>query len=1072
MKIDIDRGKLRLVQIGIAVLLIASFIFYVWAGNVTPASGATAISADTAATGGTGAWTSLSGPTYGETINGDIGNGTVVLTVPTGFEFNTASPITVILTTGATNANTNMNNVALGANVAGVTGANFSQTATTITFTVFSKSQGNVLNTIQWRGIQVRPLNGTPLASGNIVPSGTSMIAAVANSTNFGTLTEVPGAMTKLLTVLPGQTFTAGTGITGTSTSQTAGTAFNLTQLIATDQFNNPVTTYSGTKTISYAGPSSGCSVSPSYTTSVSFTNGKSTTTLATTLTKAETIGITASDGAISGPVSSSLLVNPAAMSRLVVTLPGQSFSACSGNSGTASSQSAGVTFNIPFITATDAYFNTISGYSGTKTLAYSGPSGTATYTTSVNFSGGQSTTTLATNIATAQTTTISVTDGSVSGPASSSFIVNSTVSSFNVFETSTAAGTTTGGVIKTKISGTSFDLAIVALTSASPATVSTGFTGTVKVELVNNSGGGSCATLPTIQTLATNQIFAAADSGRHTIAPAITEVNAWKDVKVRISHPVTSPTIISCSADNFAIRPSSLTITVTDLNATAAGTTRPLNNTTIATAVTPGGVVHNAGRPFTVTATVAAGLLTGNYAESPVKTVSQCATAGGVCPASVGTLTLSAWTASSGSVTASTASYNDVGAFSLKLEDQTFAAVDAADSTTAERYFSSTVTVGRFVPDHFTLGAGAIVPRTDIAACSAASFTYMKEPFQLSFGLVAQDAANATTANYAGALATLDASDPSLLNLAAVDTASATNLTASISAITLANPGKVTTATAHGFATGGKIYISGVNGMTGVNNALYTVTVVDSTNFTIGVDSTGFGAYTSGGTASRLSVTSVAGSWLIGASTVVSTLQLQRSVQPDGPFNTLTVGAAPRDRDGIQVAPSALNMDADKDGSVERVSAAVTQLRFGRIALNNAYGSELLNLPVPVQTQYWNGSNFLTNVQDNCTSVSSPGNFVFSNYQGGVNTGNMVSPGNIILGGAFIAGVGSLTLIKPTPQASSKGSVDVTLDLSAENKTYLQGNWSGPGYNQNPKSRATFGIYKGGPIIYRRENY
>lgn len=243
---------------GAAVLLSVIFIAYAWAGNVTAATGGSAISADTAATGGTGTWTSLSGPNYAETKNGDLINGTVILTVPAGFEFNTAVPISVVLLSGDSNSDKNMNGTALGQNVASTTNSTLAVTATTITFSISKQSKGNTLDQIQWQGIQVRPTSGTPLANGNITASGTSKISTAASSTNFGTLTEIPGAMTQMLTVLPGQIFTAGTGVTGTASTQTAGAAFNLTQLVATDKFNNPVTTYNGTKTISYSDPSSG----------------------------------------------------------------------------------------------------------------------------------------------------------------------------------------------------------------------------------------------------------------------------------------------------------------------------------------------------------------------------------------------------------------------------------------------------------------------------------------------------------------------------------------------------------------------------------------------------------------------------------------------------------------------------------------------------------------------------------------------------------------------------------------------------------------------------------------------
>ncbi len=68
------------------------------------------------------------------------------------------------------------------------------------------------------------------------------------------------------------------------------------------------------------------------------------------------------------------------------------------------------------------------------------------------------------------------------------------------------------------------------------------------------------------------------------------------------------------------------------------------------------------------------------------------------------------------------------------------------------------------------------------------------------------------------------------------------------ITNITQANPGQVTTATNHGLTNGDQVTIVDVVGMTEVNNVTFTITVVDPTNFTLGVDTTPFGAYISGG--------------------------------------------------------------------------------------------------------------------------------------------------------------------------------------------------------------------------------
>jgi len=84
---------------------------------------------------------------------------------------------------------------------------------------------------------------------------------------------------------------------------------------------------------------------------------------------------------------------------------------------------------------------------------------------------------------------------------------------------------------------------------------------------------------------------------------------------------------------------------------------------------------------------------------------------------------------------------------------------------------------------------------------------------------------------------------------------------TASISDIAQDASGTVT-ATGHGLTTGDEIHIDGVNGMTEVNGGVYTITVVDVDTFTLGTDTTGFTAYTSGGTASYFVQSSESLTW------------------------------------------------------------------------------------------------------------------------------------------------------------------------------------------------------------------
>jgi len=72
------------------------------------------------------------------------------------------------------------------------------------------------------------------------------------------------------------------------------------------------------------------------------------------------------------------------------------------------------------------------------------------------------------------------------------------------------------------------------------------------------------------------------------------------------------------------------------------------------------------------------------------------------------------------------------------------------------------------------------------------------------------------------------------------------------VTGITRANPG-VVTCTGHGFTSGVKVRLGDAAGMTEVNGNDYTVTVIDANSFSIGVDTSGFTAYTSGGWAAGL---------------------------------------------------------------------------------------------------------------------------------------------------------------------------------------------------------------------------
>jgi Flp pilus assembly protein TadG len=74
-----------------------------------------------------------------------------------------------------------------------------------------------------------------------------------------------------------------------------------------------------------------------------------------------------------------------------------------------------------------------------------------------------------------------------------------------------------------------------------------------------------------------------------------------------------------------------------------------------------------------------------------------------------------------------------------------------------------------------------------------------------------------------------------------------------SISGASRANPARITTSSNHGLSTGDTVWITGVNGMTQLNNKSYVITVTSTTQFTLnGVNSSSYSTYSSGGTVTK----------------------------------------------------------------------------------------------------------------------------------------------------------------------------------------------------------------------------
>lgn len=137
---------------------------------------------------------------------------------------------------------------------------------------------------------------------------------------------------------------------------------------------------------------------------------------------------------------------------------------------------------------------------------------------------------------------------------------------------------------------------------------------------------------------------------------------------------------------------------------------------------------------------------------------------------------------------------------------------------------------------------------------------------------------------------------------------------------------------------------------------------------------------------------------------------------------------------------------------------------RWGRLVLDNAFGSELLPLEIPVRTEYQSGGNFITNTDDSCTPYTS-GNITFSNHNGITVGANLTASGAGTLMSGVDDDVNPLTISNSLLEV---GSVDVTHTIDF----WLQYDWdNNTNHDNNPTSRATWGIFAGpDEFIYIRE--
>jgi hypothetical protein len=204
----------------------------------------------------------------------------------------------------------------------------------------------------------------------------------------------------------------------------------------------------------------------------------------------------------------------------------------------------------------------------------------------------------------------------------------------------------------------------------------------------------------------------------------------------------------------------------------------------------------------------------------------------------------------------------------------------------------------------------------------------------------------------------------------------------------------------------------------------------------------------------------------------------------PQAPFDAqLQLAIDVQDGDGVAAVGAAPLGNPVTFGAAGGMQfTAGQEIRYGRVRVGTAVGSELVDLAVPMRAEYYlsGAAGFVTNGQDTCsTSVS----LAFPAYTESLNAGETCvrdsgAPGASAVGCAAAAPspyrepplAGDFNLQLAAPGAGNQGSVLVRAAVPS----WLRFDWdAGAAGDEDPTGQATFGIFGGERrLIYTREIY
>lgn len=192
---------------------------------------------------------------------------------------------------------------------------------------------------------------------------------------------------------------------------------------------------------------------------------------------------------------------------------------------------------------------------------------------------------------------------------------------------------------------------------------------------------------------------------------------------------------------------------------------------------------------------------------------------------------------------------------------------------------------------------------------------------------------------------------------------------------------------------------------------------------------------------------------------------------QADGPFNSVENIAT----SNISLDSQVANVDPVAYTTSGDVLTTQPDIRFGRIVLDDVGGVQGDTITVPMQVQYWNGSDFIPNSDDDSTTFDAT-NFcrqeVWSDL---TDNASLSGSGTVSVGESRVINASQATSVREQVKfwlTLDSGGMSSSCEGSDSDLPWLRYNWDGADNDEeDPSSVVTFGIHRGSDkVIFRGE--